>query len=797
MKTNEQPKVKRARGRSVAGFRGEFRYIQHAPDPRGERSFWDDWEHDVVRDPKSGREARVLRRGPDGWPIPRTENVRRLRTYRNKILKRGISYMMHRSLSGHPGGPYAPSDITYGPTTNPFAAFFLAADEPTAIPAKAGDALVLWEESDGEFDAKVPVNAGNPGEGLRAILLSDTTGPGLRRDTIAYPTTAPYRQIEYTFYAQGNTPSYAAGTIGVVAGASMVDDEWFELDDGINEKLRFQYDSNASVADWDGDPANPVPIRFTAGDTQTQVRDATLEAINRVLDYAEVPGALFITATAGGGAGDVVLAHDKGGLIGNVTIVTSSTPAFSVSGMSGGGGGALETADDGIDNLAVKACGLSAGIQCGDGEGSSQIGIRTVLGKPAVLGPGIGRFIYEHEATPGTLHLYTGSETLGGVGTDGYVEDGHEEESEQGPTTADSSDQITAATKRFRVVGLDLTRDDVGKTARIASSGSGNDGDYTIASVLMKDVFTVAEAVTSDESGGAFTCEVLLANAGELAFDGDVSEDLGADVVELGQKWRSLDTTGPHWIGRVWQSSKDIKEVKIIMPPGTPIGQAPDQFRFQYLDVDKVSGVPANLQPNNDSHWMTIDSPLTSQGTTIFDAGISGVTYEFTVPPPDGKCYGIRVWNLQAVNASEAVEIAELYLADFEPGLTVTGGVDDVLRFSLDGGSNWLEFELGDYAVTEPLSADDLVDWLNSFLRGYGVEAFVTYTQRSLAFRSTTNGDNATLDLDTEGNGSTANSTLGFPSGGGSAAGATEIWRKFPTDPETIVYRAELSGDLS
>lgn len=794
-----EPRMKRTQLRGQSGYKGEVRFVKHRA---GVTDFWDLWEHDVVI-AADGTELRTVRRDAKGWPIPRAENHVSTRTYKNKILKRGLGSILHQSLIGHPFGssPYRPADITFpvGSEKNPFNAMFVAADDPTAIPPKSADVKVDWSESDGEFDNRVPLNPGVPGLGLRAILLSDTTGPGWKRNSIAYPTTAPYRQVEYTTFAQANTPTFAVGQIQVVAGASMVDGEWFELDDGINPVLRFEYDSNASVVEWDGNPANPIPIRFTGADTQTQVRDATIAEINRVLDYAELTGggSLFITASAGIGAGDVDLDHDKGGAIGNVTIATSVAPAFTVSGMASGAG-TLETPDDGIDNLPVKSMGLSAGVQCGDGEADAQIGIRTVLGLPAVIGPGKGRHTYVHEATVGTLHLYTGAETLGGIGTDGYVVDTEEEETEVAISTPNASDKITAATKRIRVVGWDLTRDVVGKAVRIASSGSGNDGDYTIASVLMKDVITVAEALTADEAGGAFTAEIVLLNRGDMAFDGDVTAEVAAGMIpDLGQKWRSQNSAGPHWIGRIWQTPKDVKAIRFIMPEGTPVGQAPDAFRFQFLDADKApGGVPANLVPASDSYWTTIDTPFTTQGTLIYDGGRAGYLYEFTVPPGAGKCYGIRVYNLQAKNSTEAVEIAELYISTFTAQFDLTAGVDDVLRISTDGGSTWRNHALGDFSSADPPSSNDLVSFINETIRGYGVEAVAADASRLIFLRSTDNGDNVDLDLDTEGNGSTANSKLGFPSGGGTAAGTTQHFRKFIADPETIIYRAELSGDL-
>lgn len=54
-----------------------------------------------------------------------------------------------------------------------------------------------------------------------------------------------------------------------------------------------------------------------------------------------------------------------------------------------------------------------------------------------------------------------------------------------------------------------FTAADVGRTIRIASSGFGNDGDYTIASFTNATTVVVTEAIPANETGGTYTFQLL------------------------------------------------------------------------------------------------------------------------------------------------------------------------------------------------------------------------------------------------------------------------------------------------
>jgi hypothetical protein len=701
---------------------------------------------------------------------------------RNKDTKRGLSFMLDKLLRGHtsPAGPYVPTDITFNPRDNPFSAFFVMASDTRTAPTKPGDERVEFDESDGQFDANIPVLGAIAGQGRRSILLTNTIGPGLKRNSIAYPSTNPHREVEYILFAQANVPTFSFGNITTDGSPNLPSDgDTITLDDGYNTldlTFRTAPDETREV-DISGSPS---------ADT---MRDRLIEVINDILDTE-----MKLTASSGG-AGLVTLTHDEGGLIGDKAITKSFTVgAWAVPTLSGGGG-ALEIGSDTdpnrgyIDNLAIQSLGMANGVACGDGEVDSQIGLRSIVGiAPTMVG--FNERDYVHEATPNTLHEYVGVETVTGVAQDGYVVSGNEAVSEQGPTTPDADDDIKTATKRFTVRGVDLTKADEGKVARVGSSGSGNNGDYTIATVEDRRRFTVVETVPSDEAGGAFTVEILQINKGDLCFDGDVLAESTTGALDLGHKWRSVDGSGPHHIGRIWTATKSIKGLRITVPAGTPKQNCAATFKIQYLNPAANGGDP---RPNVDADWLDVpsqDYTASNQATNIFDAAEAGFEYVFTSPV---TTKGIRLETLQADTASIAVEIAELHIFEEAAQITLTAGVDDGLRIAVDGLPTYQVFALGDLGPTRDV--DTMVDAINKQVRGWQLEA-IKSTHGFLYLRGTVQGDNSQVDLDTIANGSTANTKLGLADGISALTGTSEILRKFPQDALTIIFRKSLSGDL-
>ena len=136
---------------SVAGISGRCRMVKHdvaglrGSGPNGEVDFHDLWEE-----------------GPDGqWVSKHPERITEDRTHKNKMLCRGLSYLMYTAVQYQTGtvASKQPTDITHYPDRNPFLAFILIGDD-SATPVRPGDAKVVWHESDGEFDDKIPAGSG-------------------------------------------------------------------------------------------------------------------------------------------------------------------------------------------------------------------------------------------------------------------------------------------------------------------------------------------------------------------------------------------------------------------------------------------------------------------------------------------------------------------------------------------------------------------------------------------------------------------------------------------------------------
>jgi len=787
------------KSKSSVGSSGVFRFIRVRVDLERENVGFDDLFENI-----------------DGEWLPRDGvEVVEDRSATNKWTKRGLSALMNKALIGMNTGTdkFYPSSIDDATSQkNPFLAFFIAGDDGTTD----ADKKVKWDESDAGFDIRIPLHLSVPGEGRRGILLTDTSGPGLKRISTSYMSISPYRNIEYIFFAQANTPTYSTGSVTVVTGSSMVDGETFTLNDGVNPAITFEFDSNGSVSVWDGDPSNNVPIVFASGDADTAIRDAAVEAINQILDVD-----LKITAAAGSG-GVVNLTHDSGGALGAIAITTSASPAFSVSGMTGGS--ALEGAsgnDDEIDNLLAKSVGFAAGVDCGVGEVDNQVGIRSVLGLKPTL-KGYGDRIYYHEAS--SLHKYVSGETLGSVGLDGYtVGDDSSSTGELASTirtiSSDSSDTITASNDELFCKDGDFSNDDVGRTVSIVGA-TNNSGDHEIKSVITKQRVVLVTNITLDDTSWTSTT-IKDANLGLYGFDGNVESDITTDVVDLGRSFRSYSSTLAHILGRVWNTapSNQIVGIRIVGDMNVSLGNVPEDFVVQYLDAQQVGGPGSkgSLNPYNNSHWTTIDSAHSSQGSTIYAGDDRGLEILFTSPPPQADTFGIRLSSMKSVSGaagtSSSVVIAELMIFGQRGVISLSSGVNDKMSIALDGtpassgvpgpvGSLFKVFELGNVLTTGSAANDDMntiADAINDQVLGYGIEAERTELG-FLAIKSTVAGDETQMDLDSDSNlgGKSCNSVLGFQANAGTqtqAAGKTVPWQKMPGEAMTIIYRAEISGD--
>jgi hypothetical protein len=772
---------------SGAGISGKFRFVAHnvaglrGSGPDGAVTFDDLW----ARDPSKNGAGELRGLHPERVKFDVESN--------NKILKRGLAFILYRALSGHPTVGTL-SDITFDPTDRPFEAFFAMADEP--IDGKLADKRVEWNESDGQFDAAVPVNKGNAGTGLRATLVtSDEGGTDLKRTAVAYPTTSPYRELEYTLFMQATSGIlYSNGSVTVDSVNLPADGKIMTLNDGVNPAVTFEFRATGSVT-----PGN-VLIDTSGSPTDATLRDRIIDAVNGEANR------LNINAT-NGGAAIVGLTHTTGGAIGDQTIVEDFLPLGTWGKVNLSGGSAAETGLRQIDNLPIKSVGLAAGVACGDGEVDSQIGVRSVIGLAPTV-QGYSDRIYEHEGTG--LHAYTGSDTVG-VNGDGYHQSGNEEETDRSIAADASFDGIDATDDSITMKNGAFTDADIGRALDVSGSAS-NNNRHTIDTVVNRYKVTVAENITVTEGGG-FTADVIDANGGEHCFDGDIESEVDTGLVAHGDKWRSVDGTGPHDIARAWATSKAIHGIRVIHPAGIPKDNCLHTFKVQKLATvaqGNPSGPAAenDLEPANDNHWIDIgaevDFTVSGQADNIFDGGERGYEFLFNVAH---TTRGIRITSAQAFDALKAVEIAEIHMFSERAAITFTDGVDDAMRFATDGvpsgGSpgpegTYKTFDMGDLTTTGDVSQNDMqsvADWLNKQIRGFELEA-IRSEFGFLWIRATVAGDNAQLDVDSLANGSTAMTKLGLGSAVIQRDGTTQTVLKLPGDAMTILYRVNLSGDL-
>lgn len=118
----------------------------------------------------------------------------------------------------------------------------------------------------------------------------------------------------------------ATGTIRAIPGSDLLDTETFTLDDGTNPASVFEFDLGGGGVT----PGN-VAVVYTAGDTNEDVRDTIVTAVNGV------GAGLAITAAPGAYDNMVALTNDATGVAGNVAITdTVANTGFIASGMSGG-----------------------------------------------------------------------------------------------------------------------------------------------------------------------------------------------------------------------------------------------------------------------------------------------------------------------------------------------------------------------------------------------------------------------------------------------------------------------------
>ena len=731
-------------------------------------------------------------------------------SFKNKWLKRGLSLILHRTIADHGGGPYVPVDITAGQTTDCFEAMMFIADKwnsqpPSGSPDYEGDARVDWSESDGASNVAIPP-ADSPtsprspaGQGRRGIDL-DTTSGILKRVSAAYVSTSPYREIEYVVYAQPNDGStvQSTGTITTIAGNLISDGEWFELSDGINSNRRFEFDKSSPGSFTLGN----YRIAISDSDSADDVRDAIITAINDQDDDE-----LLMDASSGGSA-TVALTHRTGGYIGNVAAPTDgvSNASFVVSTMSGGSG--VERDDDEIDNLAIKAIGLSAGVNSGAGEADSYWGIRSIIGlSPTFQGDADRGYIHEGKS----LHKYVAAETVTAIGLDGYVESDFNTQTAIDSITTNAGDSISSGLITMVnavddcVSGQGFLAKDHFRKALLITGGTNDGKRFTIRKVVSPTSIQVWESITDDSNG--FTAQIVEDYIGMNAFDGRVENEGLVDsstddhdqkgTVQHGEQWiASTVGSSPEyaWVGRVWSTAKKVRGIRICIPQGCPKDAVPNYFLIQYLDSVK-GDEPADYTIAT-GDWTTFtsgDFSSSAQGEDIFEAGAYGVEYTFPDTLPTTK--GVRLVGIRAIDETVPPRIGALMIfTDWDvsgSGVEITSGVDDRLDLATDGIPTFKQFNIGNVGPSQDMQ--DFVDAINAHISGWQLEA-VRSRFGFLWIRGTVAGNNSLVDIDNPSG--SLNTKLGLPSSSIQKTGITQIIRKFPPNALTIIYRCAISGDL-
>jgi len=732
----------------------------------------------------------------EGWEPRYPDRVREDVRIKNKFTKRGLARLLHEALEGHVNGPYTPSDITSNPTNNCFQALVMFSDSPSGD-GKDGDARVEFDESDGAFVTVLSADTTNPGEGRRGVLLSDTAGI-LRRLSIAYVSTNPYGEAEFVFYAQPNTNVKGTATMTMDTKANHPDGETFTLDDGFHPAVVFEIDTTG-----DGITLGRQRVKADLAVTADDMRDAVILAVN------ECDEPLDITASIQG-SGVVLLTNDRGGALGNTTIVhTITAPGFGKTDFASGSSTG-ETGDKGLDNFPIQAIGLATGVACGSGEADSEVGIRAISGLAPTLqcvGAGV---VYHHEvmvysgsASPVPvryLHPPAGNGT-GTITGDGFVYTSEATAVQIGSDIAgDAGDSMNSTSRIITLKNANFKKNlHVRKTLRISNSGTpANNQDYTIKRVIAYNQVEVFEAIDTTVTENFMTTGdgLYTKYTGDKAFDGRV-ENLGRvetsategdrpGTIIHGEYWESSDDAGPHVIGRIWSSSKTLIGCRICVPAGINKDFVPNRFKIDILNPAANGGNP---RPGNDSDWVTmIDNSGSDQATLIFDSGVYG--YEYTFTPTAAK--GIRLSGMQAFASTRHVQISTFMAWADAAAFEFVNGVDK-LRFATDAFPTWREYDLPTLASTQ--DQDEVVDALNTVLRGYELEA-VHSPFHFLWLRGTVAGNNSQLDIDSEGNGSTANSKLGLATGAQTKLGITQPVLKWPDEALTIIYRVNLTGNV-
>lgn len=490
---------------------------------------------------------------------------------------------------------------------------------------------------------------------------------------------------------------------------------------------------------------------------------------------------------------------------------------------------AVQTGNQGIDNFPIKSIGIANGILAGHDDADSQWASRAILGLyptlqawkwpervgvPASNDPGTDRpYRHEHyvydDAGSGSvaaLHKYSGVEVIAGNG-DGYVTSN---EAADGSLTGDvnisitpnAADQFFAATKQIKLGGATFTVEHALRRNTLKIASTSNTGDFTVKRRVSADTVEVFETVVNEGPGVVTSADLVSRHTGDKAFDGRVENEgkvyQAADdgdanaIVVMGENWRSADAPSGHFVARVWNASKLIRGVRIICGQGTPLDSCPDKFKIQYLNPAANGGSP---RPPQEADWLDVAGQdytgSGGQAVIMYPLGEYGYEYHFAAPV---TTQGIKLASAQNISAGGYVEIQQLLVYE-ESDDHVIASPNNVLRVSIDGGGSYKQFTVPVLAATKNLQY--VVDALNEILIGDQLEAVRTEFG-ILIIRGTVEGDNSRIQLDTNGNGSTINASLGLdPAGLANKTGESQSITKVYDEALTLIVTASYLVDLA
>lgn len=302
-----------------------------------------------------------------------------------------------RQILSLPGGtsPNAAcvTDGYYEASEGPGATLFNGTSDGVSYIDQPGDAKITWDESDGQYDSKIPNGTGAATDGSwaavrcagrRSTLISSDTGNPLRRVALTYVSTSPYREMEILIYA-------AAGTLVRAVSADITDSITPAGSCAIIQLLN----GNFTISD-EGKTLKISGSVNAANNRQVVIRkyvDAQHVYVE-VTDFVRVPNVTF------------------------APMVSETGVFMSSADQDGVWSQALHWGNDKyIDDFPIRTIGLAEGVACGSGESANRVGIRSNIG----TGPtffGVSDRVYQHEMA--STHRYITGETLGSVGTDGY-----------------------------------------------------------------------------------------------------------------------------------------------------------------------------------------------------------------------------------------------------------------------------------------------------------------------------------------------------------------------------------------